>query len=97
MKYILLSLLSLILLGCSSQEEVNKENKGSFAAPETVGTLPDGRTIQVVQYRRTSTSSTHFIYFVGSDITINRAEGKQHLVNVVIDGVEYQPVTKPEK
>ena len=90
MKFTLL-FLSLLSLSCSDPKAKGQleETKKSFASPEKIGTLPDGREIFLVKREMGTALTPHYIYFVGSTITINNNNGKHRQVAVLIDGVEY--------
>jgi hypothetical protein len=90
MKFTLL-LLSLLSLSCSGpkSKDTIEETKQNFKSPEKIGTLPDGREIFLVKREMGTALVPHYIYFVGSTITINNNNGKHSQIAVLIDGVEY--------
>lgn len=93
MKYLLTILCALFLIGCEKPKEtINTENVSSFKSPETIGTLEDGRVIQRIKV--STEYETHWVYFTGSDITVNRRENKRNVVEVYIDGVKYEKSEK---
>lgn len=93
-KLLLIPLLCLGLVGCN---EPTPSIKGKEF---TVGTLSNGKTLKCVKIDRES-SSAHYAYFVEDTVTVNYSvqQGKstRNETIVLINGVEYQPVIKPEK
>lgn len=74
-------------------------NKTTLAGSgEYIGTLPDGRKIVRYKLDMGSNIHDHWIYVTEGSITINRTEshGKSssNHVDVIIDGVKYQPVVE---
>jgi hypothetical protein len=75
----LIILLALALCSCRRDDdpEIVAANKKNFAAPVTVGTLPDGRKVKMVVRERAW--HEHYIYFVDKAVTVNHEvqSGKQ--------------------
>ena len=96
MKKILLLIVSVTGLTCCEgpfDEEPQKQTEQNFANPQKVGTLPDGRVVNVVRRVMGSGVHDHYIYFVGETITTNTTipTGKTsyNQTTVLINGVEY--------
>lgn len=104
MKHVLLSLVLIAtLVGCNGPHDdvTMKKTEINFSHPETIGTLPDGRVIKCVTRSMGDLERDHTIYFVDSTITVNTiiSSGKSNTrhVNVLIDGVMYEPKPLAEK
>lgn len=90
----------MILSSCDDPIVSLKNTKNSFSNPDIVGILPDGRTVSCV-VRYIPNSHKHYIYFTGSDVTVNTtlSHGKttSNQTIVLIDGIEYIPLEKEDK
>lgn len=96
---LIVTLVAALLLGCTNENSPGprEDTAKSFASPQQVGVLPDGRIVSVVWRSMGERVGVHYIYFVDNTITMNTTEGKARKVVVLIDGVEYAPVLTPEK
>lgn len=95
MKYLAI-LISLFLVSCESPSDPApiSRTKASLNSPQTIGELPDGRTIKCV-VRDMGSEHNHYIYFVDGVSTINyevpQGKSTRNQVVVEIDGVKYVP------
>ncbi len=93
-------ILCCFIVGCETKDspEVKARNKETLSKEgEYIGSLPDGRSICRYEIDN-GASPNHWVYVVyASDavretITVNRHENKANRVEVLIDGVKYEPV-----
>lgn len=101
MKCVLFSIAIVCLFsGCSSENDPKPKaaTKHNMENPETIGILPNGKTLKRFIVKRGSMEHDHFVYIVDNTITVNYnvAQGKSNRNEtvVIIDGVEYSPVNK---
>jgi hypothetical protein len=106
LKYIALLVSSVLFLSCDGPNDpIPRANTASsFASPETVGELADGRIVKCV-VRDRGYNHPHYIYFVenadgGKTVTTNQAvsagKSTRNQVTVLIDGVKYTATPENE-
>lgn len=88
-----IALLTLLLVGCQSDEELKKETQRNATSPDVVATLSDGRVV----YRFTDERYNAIIYYVGDVVTAQYKQGKRTETTVFIGGVEYTPKVEQTK
>lgn len=88
-----IALLTLLLVGCQSDEELKKETQRNATSPDVVATLPDGRVV----YRFRDAEYGSKIYYVGDVVTAQYKQGKTTRTTVFIGGVEYTPKSNKQK
>lgn len=98
--------LCLFLIGCEDENApaTKAKNKQTLSGKgEVIGVLPDDREVIRYEISMGESRQSHWIYIVkggnstGTMITTNHLGGEknaQNRVDVIIDGVQYTPVTK---
>ena len=96
----------IFITGCDDPKEIARDNKDSISNPETVATMPDGRTLHCIKIERFNGYPHYGYYFTAptgviadtstTSVNFEAQSGKTHYnQTIIIQGQTFELVPKP--